>query len=261
MMKWRPARLQMPLLSCLLLCLVINAASSIRIVQGPSASRGLVDAASPQRSTVAEPESIGFSAPLEPGAADELRVTAEEDRQFVGISPPMPKDLLDLWLQGAEAFGEFQREFVATGVISCQGKRKLEEAAVVLERLAQYSLGVEREFILYGRLLDVYAPLARDDSYCAKAASWCLQRAVSPLGSSAYASNEASESTCWNSAISSAITYYRRAGDPARAAAAVKLARQHPHAPTKYERINQTPLIFKAGLRAQACVGASGTPS
>ena len=202
-MKWRPAS-EMPLQCCLLLCLALRAASSIRVVQGPS-SRVLVDA-SAQRSTVAEPESIGTSAPLEPGAADELRLTAEEDRRFIGISPPMPNDLLSLWNQAAEAFGEFQREFVATGVISCNGKRKLEEAAVVLERLAQYALGAEREFILYGRLQDVYAPLARDDSYCAQAACWSLQRAVSPLGSSAYVSNEASESTCWNSAISSAIT-------------------------------------------------------
>ena len=156
-MKWRPAS-EMPLQCCLLLCLALRAASSIRVVQGPS-SRVLVDA-SAQRSTVAEPESIGTSAPLEPLAADELRVTAEEDRRFIGISP-MPDDLLPLWNQASEAFGEFQREFVATGVISCNGKRKLEEAAVVLERLAQYAVGAEREFILYGRLQDVYATSTR----------------------------------------------------------------------------------------------------
>ena len=103
-MKWRPA-FEMPLQCCLLLCLALRAASSIRVVQGPS-SRVLVDA-SAQRSTVAEPESIGTSAPLEPGAADELRVTAEEDRRFIGISPPMPDDLLPLWNQASEAFGEF----------------------------------------------------------------------------------------------------------------------------------------------------------
>ena len=44
--------------------------------------------------------------------------------------------------------------------------------------------------------------------------------------------------------------YYRRAGDVARSEAAFRLAQQHPFAATRFERIQQTPLVYHHGLRA-----------
>ena len=53
----------------------------------------------------------------------------------------------------------------------------------------------------------------------------------------AYAVDEASPRDAFNAAISSAVTYYRRGGDLARAEAARALANKHPAAATKYERV------------------------
>ena len=64
----------------------------------------------------------------------------------------------------------------------------------------------------FSRRRRAVAPLARDDAHCADAAKWCIARATAQQGANAYATDEASEATCWNAAICSAIMYYRRAG-------------------------------------------------
>ena len=92
--------------------------------------------------------------------------------------------LLALWRTGAENYEVFQRDFHTTGAVTTRAKAALREAAAQLGNLARYSLGSQREFMLYGRLQDVYAPLARDDTFCADAANWAIQRAVHPAGSS-----------------------------------------------------------------------------
>ena len=188
----------------------------------------------------------------EDGEAVEASARAEE-QLFETLHPPMPAHMLAGWRVGAAAYERFQHEFHRStgGVLTPSAKAALLEAAEHLKPLAGYTLGAQREFILLGRLQDVHVPLARETAYCGEAAKWSLNRALSPLASSSYAVNESSETTLWNAGVSGAIGYYRRAGDFARAEAALKVARQHPSAATHYERLDQTPLIYYPGLPAQ----------
>lgn len=187
------------------------------------------------------------------GAADEALVSPsqEESLAFERISPRMPDELLSHWRRGAQLYEAFLADFHATGALTEASKARLQEARRELTALSGYTLGSEREFMLAGRLMDVLAPLARDDAHCAEAASWAVQRAVHPLGQRSYATDEASDETTFNSALGAAMMYYRRAGDDERAKATLRLAASHPRAATKWERLLQTPLVFVPGLTAQ----------
>lgn len=110
------------------------------------------------------------------------------DDEFEAAGPPLPEHLAKMWQRGELAYEEFRAEFHKTGAVSNEAKRRLQEAAEELTALSRYTLGSAREFMLYGRLQDVYAPLARDDAFCSDAASWCIQRAVHASGSDSYAS-------------------------------------------------------------------------
>ena len=187
-------------------------------------------------------------------AGDVVAQRMLEDFTFERIEPQMPDNLLELWTRGAGAYDRYQREFVTSGVLSAAAKAELGVAAAALTDLARYSLGAQRDFMLIGRLQDVYGPLTRDAEHAAAAAHWSVQRAVSQQCVDSYATDEGSETTCWNAAVSSAIMYYRRAGDAQRAENTLKLARQHPRAATQYERVEQVPLVFirpEPPLRAQ----------
>lgn len=195
--------------------------------------------------------SIAFAEDEEP---NQVEVAARrEEKRFEELQPPMPQKLLSMWQQGALAYEQFQHEFHRSGggPLSPIAKKALLEAATHLKALAGYTLGDQREFILHGRLQDIYMPLAREKEYCGEAASWSLQRALNPLGTNSFAVDEGSEATIWNAGVSGAIGYYRRAGDMARAEAALQVARKHPSAATKYERIDQTPLVFHPGVPSQ----------
>ena len=192
--------------------------------------------------------------PLPPGAGSEAEAAARrEDQEFEAVQPPMPEHLLALWRAGSGAYACFQREFhsAGAGALTPSARAALKEAAAHLEQLAGFTLGERREFILYGRLQDVFVPLARELEHCADAASWSLQRALHPLGTNSYAVDEASKTSLWNAGVSAAIGFYRRAGDQHRAQATLELARKHPHAATHYERLDQTPLVFFPGLEAR----------
>ena len=106
-----------------------------------------------------------------------------------------------------------------------------------MEELGQYKLDPVRASMLFGKLVEVYASLSRDDGKCLRAAHWCVQQACTQACVDAYAIDEASPRDAFNAAISSAVTYYRRGGDLARAEAARALANKHPAAATKYERV------------------------
>jgi len=187
-----------------------------------------------------------------PTQHDAARVQVQqENSEFEEMGVAMPERLLSMWRQGCDAFDAYHAEFLESGTLTPSAKESLKTAAAQYGKLAGFTLGAEREFVLYGRLQDVYAPLARDAAYAAEAASWCVQRAIAPAGMNAYAAHEGSESTIWNAAISGAIMYYRRAGDGERARKTVELARQHPYAATKYERVEQTPLVYTPGLTAR----------
>ena len=56
-----------------------------------------------------------------------------------------------------------------------------------------------------------------------------------------------SETACFNGAASSAISYYRRAGDMTSAMRVFNTARAHPTAATKWQYISQTPRVYHPG--------------
>ena len=179
-----------------------------------------------------------------------------EEWKFESMEPALPEKIARHWRRAAAAFEEYQSHFHQTGgAIDARSKECLAIAAAELEELTKFNLGAERDFMLHGRRQDVYAPLCRggdsDARHAAAAADACIQRAIAPKGTNAFAVDEASEATCWNAAICSAIMYYRRAGDHERAEATLRLARQHPHASTKYDRVDQTPLVFFPGLTSR----------
>ena len=137
------------------------------------------------------------------------------------------------------------------GAVTDAARAALESAAESLEELGQYKLDPVRASMLFGKLVEVYASLSRDDGKCLRAAHWCVQQACTQACVDAYAVDEASPRDAFNAAISSAVTYYRRGGDLARAEAARALANKHPAASTKYERVDQTPKVYFPGLTAQ----------
>ena len=164
----------------------------------------------------------------------------------------LPAEWEQLWRRGAAAHEEFMREFdAAGGAVTDAAWSALESAAESLEELGQYKLDPVRASMLFGKLVEVYASLSRDDGKCLRAAHWCVQQACTQACVDAYAVDEASPRDAFNAAISSAVTYYRRGGDLARAEAARALANKHPAAATKYERVDQTPKCYFPGLTAQ----------
>ena len=151
----------------------------------------------------------------------------------------LPSEWEQLWRRGAAAHNEFMREFdAAGGAVTDAAWSALESAAESLEELGQYKLDPVRASMLFGKLVEVYASLSRDDSKCLRAAHWCVQQACTQACVDAYAIDEKSPRDAFNAAISSAVTYYRRGGDLARAEAARALANKHPAASTKYERVD-----------------------
>ena len=150
----------------------------------------------------------------------------------------LPSEWEQLWRRGTAAHEAFMREFdAAGGAVTDAAWSALESAAESLEELGQYKLDPVRASMLFGKLVEVYASLSRDDGKCLRAAHWCVQQACTQACVDAYAVDEASPRDAFNAAISSAVTYYRRGGDLARAEAARALANKHPAAATKYERV------------------------
>ena len=203
--------------------------------------------------------------PLQPGpfaAADETIET------FVAMpgAGKLPSEWEQLWRRGAAAHEDFMREFdAAGGAVTDAAWAALESAAESLEELGQYKLDPVRASMLFGKLVEVYASLSRDDGKCLRAAHWCVQQACTQACVDAYAVDEASPRDAFNAAISSAVTYYRRGGDLARAEAARALANKHPAASTKYERVRFQSiarcLLRAARHRRDAFFSRAGRPN
>jgi hypothetical protein len=188
--------------------------------------------------------------PLQPGPF----AASSDVETFVAMpgAGKLPSEWEQLWRRGAAAHEDFMREFdAAGGAVTDAAWSALESAAESLEELGQYKLDPVRASMLFGKLVEVYASLSRDDGKCLRAAHWCVQQACTQACVDAYAVDEASPRDAFNAAISSAVTYYRRGGDLARAEAARALANKHPAAATKYDRVDQTPKVYFPGLTAQ----------
>ena len=105
----------------------------------------------------------------------------------------LPAEWEQLWRRGAAAHEEFMREFdAAGGAVTDAAWSALESAAESLEELGQYKLDPVRASMLFGKLVEVYASLSRDDGKCLRAAHWCVQQACTQACVDAYAVDEAS---------------------------------------------------------------------
>ena len=197
---------------------------------------------------------------------------------------PLSAQGLALWDTAAASYKNFEARFQALQVVDDDSFADLRAAAASLEALGVHlqqpaaPLGAraeggsggadqgeanlwtpERADVVLGAQQEVYAALARGDqpSELAAAARVNAARAQLPSCQARYAVHEG-EASCWNTAVSSAATYFRRAGDVASAESVVaQLARQHPRAATQYPSSLQTPHVLAPGLTAQPWWNAS----
>jgi TPR repeat protein len=207
---------------------------------------------------------------------------------------PLSTDGLALWDAAASSYARFEARFQASQVVSDAGFADLRAAAARLEALATLlqpppppqqptppataAAAVEelerssrtpsslwtpaRADAVLAALQEVYAALARadDPEELAAAARANVARAQLATCRARFATTEG-EPSCWNTAVSSAVTYFRRAGNVAAAdAVVVELARRHPAAATQYPSSWQTPHVWAPGLAAQPWWDAAAFP-
>ena len=106
-------------------------------------------------------------------------------------------------------------------------------------------------FLALDRLQDMIGPLAGEtDSLAASAGRYAEALALSHYCRGRFAVKE-SDAACFNGAVSSAMSYYRRAGLTADADRVFALANAHPEAAVRWRRKSQTPRVFHPELLAQ----------
>lgn len=90
-----------------------------------------------------------------------------------------------------------------------------------------------------------------NDTYLQDAARYAEMLAFSTLCMAQFATSER-DSSCFNEAASSAVSYYRRSGSFDDAERVRIMANNHPHASTHWKTIKQTPRIYDPNLTAKA---------
>jgi Aspartyl/Asparaginyl beta-hydroxylase len=118
------------------------------------------------------------------------------------------------------------------------------------ERLSPFQAYLLLEYITY--VLDLMT--IQNEAFASASAGYEEALARSPFcySASARSEDEDTELSCFNGAASRAVVYYNRAGDAASAQRVFDLARQHPTAATKWERLNQTPRVYHLDDNLQA---------
>jgi hypothetical protein len=86
-----------------------------------------------------------------------------------------------------------------------------------------------------------------DDRYLSPAAGHAEVLARTPYCYEWFATME-DDASCFNEAIASASSYYRRANDSEGSKRAMELATSHPQAATQWKRIEQTPRVFHSTI-------------
>ena len=113
------------------------------------------------------------------------------------------------------------------------------------------SLSPLQLYLSLDALQDIIGPLASDsEAFAMLAGRYAEAYALSYYCKGKYAVQE-SDAACFNGAVSSAVSYYRRAGKKQEAERVVELARAHPMAATHWRDQTQTPRVFYLNLTAK----------
>lgn len=199
------------------------------------------------------------------GDSGDSGIDEEEDwaavaRQFVrGVDATaeeaLSEDVVAHWYAGCRGWANFTEAFAISGTLDDAGFGTLRDAAAHYEAvLALPGLSERRLSMLLSSMQQIFAALARSDLRGAlrRGAEVNVLRAQLPACQAHFATVE-TDSSCWNTAVSAAVTYFRRAGDTDAADSVVMdLAKQHPFAATNFSTQLQTPHVFDPTLRAQA---------
>jgi hypothetical protein len=161
----------------------------------------------------------------------------------------------ELWAAGWAAVRGFNDSFVRTnGAIDEDARAHLLAAVDALGALVEHHAGALSPLQLYlslDNLQEMIGPLAgKDDAWAAQAGKVSEALAISHYCRGRFAALE-TDAACFNGATSSAISYYRRAGDMEAARRVLALARAHPNAATHWRHMSQTPRVFHPVLRSQ----------
>lgn len=160
------------------------------------------------------------------------------------------------WVNAIMALQKFNQTFVATSGQS-QDREQLEIVKSNLHQLwgtSATKCSKLQAYLLLEHMNDALGPLAGyDDKYLSLAAAYAEALARSPYCFD-HAANDEADAACFNGAVASAMSYYRRTKDPQleNVKRLWKFAtEEHPTAATKWQRMEQTPRVYHEGLEAK----------
>lgn len=160
------------------------------------------------------------------------------------------------WVNAIMALQQFNQTFVTTSGQN-QDRNQLEAVMSNLRQLWESSsirCSKLQAHLLLEHMNDALGPLAGyDDQYLPLAAAYAEALARSTYCFDHAAKDEA-EAACFNGAVASAMSYFRRSSSPQMedVKRLWKLATEdHPVAATKWQNMEQTPRIFHSGLTAK----------
>ena len=170
------------------------------------------------------------------------------------LLPPDPA-VQQLWAAGWDAVRSFNDSFVrANGAVDGDARAHLLAAVHALGGLVERHAGALSALQLYlalDNLQEMVGPLAgKDDAWAAQAGKVSEALAISHYCRGRFAAAE-TDAACFNGAVSSAVSYYRRAGEFESALRVVALARAHPTAATHWRHLSQTPRVYHPELRGK----------
>ena len=161
--------------------------------------------------------------------------------------------LMNLWENGIDSMTKFNNSFIIhRGVLSEDMKVHLMTAAdLFIQLIDDYSgqLHSLQKLLILENLQDILGTLTgKNDSYVPLAAKYIELLASNEYCYNKYAVHE-HDAACFNGAVSSAVSLYRRV-DAVAAARVFHMARAHPHASTNWNKITQTPRVFHKHLES-----------
>lgn len=187
-------------------------------------------------------------------ANSELSLKQSADVFLYGSLHDLPLEAESMWKEAVKHLIRFNDTFVGTEG-SVQDGTAMSKAVQSLRSLWEsYSpvLSKLQMHLVLDHMNDMLGPLSGlDDKYVPMAGGYAEALATSPYCVEQYAVSE-KDPACFNGAASSAMSYYRRAGDDDSAKRILELGRSHPKAATHWDSTVQTPRVYHPKLTSKA---------
>jgi len=163
----------------------------------------------------------------------------------------LDQTVMRLWENGIDAMTKFNHSFIIQkGVLNHEMKGHLMTAAESFIQLIEgdrNQLHSLQKLLILENLQDILGTLtAKNESYIPIAAKYIELLASNEYCYNKYAVQE-HDAACFNGAVSSAVSLYRRI-DEVAAARVFHMGRAHPYAATNWNKITQTPRVFHKHL-------------